>query len=131
MLKSLKVSQKKNLLGPIYIKLHPETHSYCGMSYKNHKAILKITTGTFRNSRTVYDLMHRIAKDNILEYTEEQLNQEYSPFVYYFEIHTSEINELTVYKCDFPVIFPNEDVYITEKFFFFIHQGTISNLTSV
>jgi hypothetical protein len=110
----LKVSQKPNLLGPIYIKIQPYTHSYCGMSYKNHKALFKTITGTFRESRTVFDLMHRIAKKNILKCTNEQLDQKYSPFVYYFELHPSKINELTVYKCVFPVIFPNEDVKVID-----------------
>lgn len=116
----LSVSSNQNLLGPIYLAIHPKLYAYCGMEYSDFKIRFKAIRGRYRGVRRIYDLMHQISKNDFANNSLDLLDESYSPYVYYFELVESSNLDLVVYKCDFPRIYPNEDVRIIDiKYFYF------------
>ena len=109
---TLKVSNNQNILGPIYIQIHPIILTYSGMSYLEIKSRVKTILGSYKETRYIYNLMHSLSRNDITNYSNLQFKDKYSPFIYYFEIFKSSNLKLIIYKCDFPRIFPNEDVNI-------------------
>ena len=111
-MKILCVSKKSNLLGPIYIKINPKIFSYSGMNYRDIKARVKSTTGSFRHTRFIFNFMHLTSKHDVQNYSKIEIENLYSPFVYYFELINTHNIKIILYKCEFPKIFPKEDVKV-------------------
>ena len=114
----LHVACNYNLLGPIYIAISPKLFSYCGMKYPAFKNRYYLITGHFKGARRFYNLMHQLSKEDFATNTKESLDESYSPYVYYFELVESSNLDVVVYKCDFPRIYPNEDVVIIDVLYF-------------
>lgn len=54
--------------------------------------------------------MYQISRLDIQTYELDILSKDYSPFVYYFELLPQNSDQLIVHKCEFPILYPNEDV---------------------
>lgn len=82
------------------------------MNYRDIKARVKSTTGSFRHTRSIFNLMHLTSKQDVQNYSKIEIENLYSPFVYYFELINTQNFMIILYKCEFPKIFPNEDVKV-------------------